>query len=81
MSKRFPFNILYNPKTNTVKIQNSKWWFDEEVIAKYSLELRELVTRMLEVDPAKRITVEEIKNLPLLKKYANVTDAEVTARF
>ena len=81
MNKRLPFDILYNPKTNTVKILNANWWFDEDVIAFYSEELRELVTRMFEIDPAKRITVEEIKNLPLLKKYANVTDEEVTARF
>lgn len=81
MSKRFPFDIRYYPKTNTVKILNASWYFDEQVIAKYSEELRDLVTRMFEIDPAKRITVEEIKDLPLLKKYANVTDEQVTASF
>lgn len=48
-----------------LKVQNGKFLMPPDL----SLEAKDLITKMLQVNPADRVTIDEILQHPLLKKY------------
>jgi serine/threonine-protein kinase HSL1 (negative regulator of Swe1 kinase) len=68
---RLPFDVGFNaPREEVIRILLRKIKLGRyEIAPEFSQEAKDLIRRMLEVNPHKRITLREIWRHPLLRKY------------